>query len=677
MVDVVATNAKLRGRVLRILQEASGAERGRRARWRSSRPTASSSRPCCRCSPAPTRPTARAAIVAARRLGRPGPGRPRCATTTPTAPPQSLTGGPVHDSSSAQVHRPRGRPRRHRRPRRLCSLRRRLRTPAGGGKGTTLTVWSWRVEDEAAYTKIFDAYEKAHPGVTVDFKAFKATEYNKILATGLAGSDGPDVPQVRSYGQLQTTVASDALVPLDGKVDLAGWDDNVVASAKGKEDGKIYSVPLARQTTVMFYNEDAFAKNGLKAPTTWDEFMAANTKLASAGMTPIAVGAKDDWTLPIVHEVLAAPRFGGKAFQDQVASGSKDFTDPDWVASVKVVKDLEKFMPKNVTGVAVTDAQTLFTAGKAAMLPGGSYDLAVLQKANPQMKIGVMQVAAAARLAERLRGHHRRLGRRQLRRLQEVDAPGAGHRPREVDVHQGVRPDGRRRRQADLRGPRRRVQGPAAQVDGRQLPEVRLALPAAHRLPLRRPLGHRPARQGDPAAAPRQQGRLGGEQGPRTPASTTWFTAGLVTRRTGLLSSCRPCCSSAIFVLYPMGRRSRTLLRVAGHGTRSVRGPGNFPTLFTRAPFTTDLPRGAAAQRRCSSSGRWSSRTRSASRWRSCCTAAPRTRRLLQTLYAMPYLVSPIVIGYLWTLLLSPTFGPVNQLLTKVGLESWALPVAR
>ena len=32
----------------------------------------------------------------------------------------------------------------------------------------------------------------------------------------------------------------------------------------------------------------------------------------------------------------------------------------------------------------------------------------------------------------------------------------------------------------------------------------------------------------------------------------------------------------------------------------------------------------------------------------------PRTRRLLQTLYAMPYLVSPIVIGYLWTLLLSP-----------------------
>ena len=262
----------------------------------------------------------------------------------------------------------------------------------GGGAKTTLTVWSWRVEDEAAYKKIFAEYEKKHSDVTVDFKAFKATEYNKILATGLAGSDGPDVPQVRSYGQLQTTVASGSLVPLDGKVDLAGWDDNTIASAKGKEDGKIYSVPLARQTVQMFYNQGLFEKNGLKAPTTWDEFTAANTKLAGAGVTPIAVGAKDDWTLPIVHEVLAAPRFGGKAFQAEVASGAKDFTSPDWVASVEVVKSLQKFMPKNVTGVAATDAQTLFSAEKAAMIPGGSFDLAVLQKANPALKIGVFQV---------------------------------------------------------------------------------------------------------------------------------------------------------------------------------------------------------------------------------------------------------------------------------------------
>ncbi|MDF8266099.1 ABC transporter substrate-binding protein [Luteipulveratus flavus] len=263
---------------------------------------------------------------------------------------------------------------------------------AGAAGNATLTVWSWRVEDKAAYEKIFAAYEKKHPGVKVDFKAFKATEYNKILATGLAGSGGPDVPQVRSYGQLQTTVASGSLVPLDGKVDVSSWDANSVASAKGKSDGRLYAVPFARQTVQMFYNKRLFEKNGLQPPATWADFMKANITLRKTDVTPIAVGAKDDWTLPIVHEVLAAPRFGGKAFADAARTGKTSFTDPAWVDSVKVVGDLKQYMPKNVTGVAQTDAQTLFSSGQAAMIPGGSFDLSVLQKPDPTLQIGVFQV---------------------------------------------------------------------------------------------------------------------------------------------------------------------------------------------------------------------------------------------------------------------------------------------
>lgn len=50
-----------------------------------------------------------------------------------------------------------------------------------------------------------------------------------------------------------------------------------------------------------------------------------------------------------------------------------------------------------------------------------------------------------------------------------------------------------------------------------------------------------------------------------------------------------------------------------------------------------------------------------------------RMRRVFQVLYTTPYLVSPLVVGYLWTLLLSPTFGPVNSALTSLGLDSLAL----
>ena len=49
-------------------------------------------------------------------------------------------------------------------------------------------------------------------------------------------------------------------------------------------------------------------------------------------------------------------------------------------------------------------------------------------------------------------------------------------------------------------------------------------------------------------------------------------------------------------------------------------------------------------------------------------------RRFFQTVYTLPYLVSPLVIGYLWSLTLSPLFGPVNALLKAMGLGHLAQP---
>jgi len=49
-------------------------------------------------------------------------------------------------------------------------------------------------------------------------------------------------------------------------------------------------------------------------------------------------------------------------------------------------------------------------------------------------------------------------------------------------------------------------------------------------------------------------------------------------------------------------------------------------------------------------------------------------RQLFQTLYTMPYLVSAVVVGYLWTLLLSPTFGPLNSFFAAIGLEDLSRP---
>jgi raffinose/stachyose/melibiose transport system permease protein len=51
-----------------------------------------------------------------------------------------------------------------------------------------------------------------------------------------------------------------------------------------------------------------------------------------------------------------------------------------------------------------------------------------------------------------------------------------------------------------------------------------------------------------------------------------------------------------------------------------------------------------------------------------------RFKRFFQTIFTLPYLVSPLVVGYLWSLMLSPLFGPVNFILKGLGLGELAQP---
>lgn len=263
----------------------------------------------------------------------------------------------------------------------------------GDGSDVTLTVWSWQAQQSKDWDKVFDVYEKAHPGVTVDFEGYQATEYNQILATGLAGSDGPDVAMLRAYGGAQAPIQAGQLVPIDDSVSgLDQFDATTIKAAQGREDGKTYGVPFAYQTMTMYYNKDIFDDLGLSEPSTWDEFVQLQESLKKADVTPMAVGAREDWVLPILHDLIGSARYGGSDFAAALQDGTKDFTDPDYVASLKLVDDMHQYMDKDVNAIAVADATLQFTAGQAAQWPGGSYDLKTFRETAPDMNLGVYQV---------------------------------------------------------------------------------------------------------------------------------------------------------------------------------------------------------------------------------------------------------------------------------------------
>lgn len=264
------------------------------------------------------------------------------------------------------------------------------------GDDVTLTIWSWQASSSPKWEAVFDVYEEANPGVTIQFEGYQPTEYNQILATGLEGSDGPDIAMLRAYGGVQPAIQSEQVVPIDDIVDgLDQFEPTVLRAAQGLEDGATYGVPFAYQTMQMFYNKTMFDEMGLEEPTTWDEFIALQDALMDEDMTPMALGAREDWVLPMFHDIVGAAHYGGTDFEEKVLSGETDFTDPAYVESLQIVKDMQQYMDESVNAIAVADAVLQFTSGQAAQWPGGSFDLPTFRDSAPDIEWGVYEVPPA------------------------------------------------------------------------------------------------------------------------------------------------------------------------------------------------------------------------------------------------------------------------------------------
>ena len=140
----------------------------------------------------------------------------------------------------------------------------------------TVTLWSWRTEDEAAMRRIFDAFEAKNPGIKVNIQFTPDADYQNRLSTALRGGRGPDIAQLKAYGELQPFVDAGYLDALDGSVpELKNMADAALGGARGRTDGKVYGVPYSVPMMGVFYNQDIFAAQGIEIPKTYMDFIAA------------------------------------------------------------------------------------------------------------------------------------------------------------------------------------------------------------------------------------------------------------------------------------------------------------------------------------------------------------------------------------------------------------------
>lgn len=260
---------------------------------------------------------------------------------------------------------------------------------------TTLSFWSWRTEDVAAYEKFIAAFHAENPDVDVTFTPYLNTEYNTIVSTALQGGGGPDIVHLRAYGGMEPFAQAGLLVRLDDKVPaLADFDPGILLGATNRADGGVYGVPFALQTVQVLYNIDMFERLGLEEPTTWTELLAVGDALKASGVNAFANGTKDGWTNETLFGAVGPTFYGGTPFFQEITAGETDFTDPRFLAALERMVALRPYLAENYTGVGYTDMQTLFAFEQAGMFAAGSYELGNMAQLNPDLRIGSFAMPA-------------------------------------------------------------------------------------------------------------------------------------------------------------------------------------------------------------------------------------------------------------------------------------------
>ena len=243
---------------------------------------------------------------------------------------------------------------------------------------TTLVIESWRNDDLPIWQeKIIPAFEKAHPGIKIVFQPTPPTEYNAALNSKLDAGTAGDIIACRPFDASLSLYDKGKLTSVN---DVPGIDkySSVAKSGWSTDDGKTtYCVPVASVIHGFIYNKDAFDKLSLKPPVTEDEFFATLDKIKKDGTyIPLDMGTKDQWEAATMGYQNIGPNYWkGEEGRLALIKGTEKLTDPQWVEPFKVLAKWAPYMGDGYKAQAYADSQNLFTLGRAAIFPAGSWEI--------------------------------------------------------------------------------------------------------------------------------------------------------------------------------------------------------------------------------------------------------------------------------------------------------------
>lgn len=243
----------------------------------------------------------------------------------------------------------------------------------------TLTIESWRNDDLSIWQdKLIPAFEAANPGIKVKFAPVGPTEYDALLNSKLETGAAGDLITCRPFDRSLVLYDAGHLASVDDVESIKNFSASAKSAWSTDDASTTFCMPMASVIHGFIYNKEAFEEVGVSIPETEAEFFAALDAIKADGnYVPLAMGTNDQWEAATMGFNNISPNYvKGEEGRIGLIDGTQKLTDPVWVAAYEQLAKWKPYLADGFESQTYADSQNMFTLGRAAIYPAGSWEIA-------------------------------------------------------------------------------------------------------------------------------------------------------------------------------------------------------------------------------------------------------------------------------------------------------------
>jgi multiple sugar transport system substrate-binding protein len=250
----------------------------------------------------------------------------------------------------------------------------------GSGSGKSISIWEgWTGAEQKEFTHLVSVYEKANPGVKVNYLYVNNDNTLQKVLTAVRGGTLPDIAYL--YGSWAPNIAKiPQVVNLTSVVAKPSvhWSDFWVGERNvATVNGKVIGIPALVDNLAVVYNKTLFAQAGLKPPAanwTWSQFQAdakalTNPAIKQYGTAYVTPGSEDT----VWHWEALLWEAGGQILNSSNTKAA--FDSAAGLASLNTLRTMAVTDHSMYLDPADSAYANLFNSGKLGMVVTGPWDL--------------------------------------------------------------------------------------------------------------------------------------------------------------------------------------------------------------------------------------------------------------------------------------------------------------